>query len=478
MERAPRRAMMMLRFWRPVFHMALIVLSFWVMYEVRQTTDLIPFVQLRIPALNLRETMLFAVCSAGAFVVIGIIRGLYELFRPLHRYYTVFLESWLIWVVVSSAIAYYGFGYVFVSGVSRFVVVWGAVASFVAITLRDRWRNGLNNRLERQKPYRILLLAKTEHIRDYLVPILRDYRIYSVQTHLVGTTAEDEWQNEWSEKNAHLLQYDIILVAGTFGAQTLQYYTDCAKINGQLFYHVSDHHLLEDVIAAPQRLGPLMVMEYRASPLDGRRRVLKRWFDLCASTLALALLSPVFLVIALLIKLDSPGPVFYVQKRVGKNGKLFDFIKFRSMYTHLSTGEKYGGKDAWELKEQLVHSPANVRKGVLPKIQNDPRVTRLGRVLRKTSLDELPNLFSVWRGTMSLVGPRPHEPHEVARYSGRQRRLFSIKPGMTGYAQIFGRDELPFDEEARLDLHYIQHRSLLLDLYVIITTVKVVIKGR
>jgi hypothetical protein len=125
MERAPRRAMMMLRFWRPVFHMALIVLSFWVMYEVRQTTDLIPFVQLRIPALNLRETMLFAVCSAGAFVVIGIIRGLYELFRPLHRYYTVFLESWLIWVVVSSAIAYYGFGYVFVSGGLSMVVSAG-----------------------------------------------------------------------------------------------------------------------------------------------------------------------------------------------------------------------------------------------------------------------------------------------------------------------------------------------------------------
>lgn len=228
--------------------------------------------------------MLFAVCSAGAFVMIGIVRGLYELFRPLHRYYTLFLETWLIWVVVSSAIAYYGFGYVFVSGVSRFVVVWGAAASFVAITLRDRWRNGLNNRLERQKPYRILLLAKTGEIRDYLLQILSYYTIYTSHVQLVkheisadsvGSEGASSKQSV-AEDAQDIARYDIILVAGTFGAQTLQYYTDCAKINGQLFYHVSDHHLLEDVIAAPQRLGPLMVMEYRASPLDGWRRVLKR----------------------------------------------------------------------------------------------------------------------------------------------------------------------------------------------------------
>ncbi len=106
----------------------------------------------------------------------------------------------------------------------------------------------------------------------------------------------------------------------------------------------------------------------------------------------------------------------------------------------------------------------------MPKIQNDPRVTKLGRILRKTSLDELPQLFQVLVGSMSLVGPRPHLPNEVEKYEPRMRRVLSIKPGITGYAQVFGRDSLPFEEEAKLDLHYIQNRSIFMDIYVIFAT--------
>ena len=114
----------------------------------------------------------------------------------------------------------------------------------------------------------------------------------------------------------------------------------------------------------------------------------------------------------------------------------------------------------------------------MPKIENDPRVTRVGRFIRKTSLDELPNLFCVWIGSMSIVGPRPHMPNEIAQYQSWQKRLLSIKPGITGYAQVFGRDKLSFEQEAKLDLYYIQHRSLFLDLYVIIMTIRVLFKGR
>ena len=127
--------------------------------------------------------------------------------------------------------------------------------------------------------------------------------------------------------------------------------------------------------------------------------------------------------------------------------------------------------------QKLVASHANTRTGVLPKIENDPRITRVGRFIRKTSLDELPQLFSVVLGTMSLVGPRPHLENEVNHYKPRQRRLLSIKPGITGYAQVFGRDSLSFDEEARLDLYYIQKWSPRLDLYVIFGTFGVIFKG-
>lgn len=212
--------MMLLRLLRPLLHMGIIMLSFWLMYLVRQTTDLIPFVQLRIPTLNLEETMLFALCAACAFVGIGIIRGMYELFRPLHKYYTVFLETWLIWTVVSSAIAYYGFGYVFVAGISRFVVVWGVLLSFVTITLRDRWRNALNNRLERREPYQILLIAKSETISTYVDGILSTYSIYDLEKVVLGD----------DEKHPGGQKYDILIVAGMFSPDLLQWYADMARI--------------------------------------------------------------------------------------------------------------------------------------------------------------------------------------------------------------------------------------------------------
>ena len=159
-------------------------------------------------------------------------------------------------------------------------------------------------------------------------------------------------------------------------------------------------------------------------------------------------------------------------------GKPFTFMKFRSMYTHLSVGENYGWEEAWKLKQELMKSAQNIRKWELQKIKNDPRVTRVGWFLRKTSFDELPNLFSVLWWDMSLVWPRPHELFEVERYKHRQKRLLSAKPWITWYAQIFGRDTLTFDEEANLDLYYIQNRSIFLDLYVLIATVRVIFLKR
>jgi lipopolysaccharide/colanic/teichoic acid biosynthesis glycosyltransferase len=152
---------------------------------------------------------------------------------------------------------------------------------------------------------------------------------------------------------------------------------------------------LEDVVYAPENIDNIIALEYKHSTLDGRSIVLKRIFDFLASLFLIVLVSPILIILAILIRIDSSGPVIYKSKRVGKHGKLFTFLKFRSMYTHLSVG--YGGKHADELYKKLINSDANVREGVLPKIENDPRVTRMGRFIRKTSLDELPQLFCILR---------------------------------------------------------------------------------
>lgn len=209
-------------------------------------------------------------------------------------------------------------------------------------------------------------------------------------------------------------------------------------------------------------IGGVPIITIRRTPLDGWGRIIKRTVDVVGAAAGLAILIIPGAVIALIIKIDSAGPVFVSLQRVGQRQRRFTLWKFRSMV-----------RDAHALKSQLLDK--NERSdGPLFKISNDPRITRIGRWLRKTSIDELPQLWNVLRGDMSLVGPRPHEPEEVARYETRHKKLLAIKPGITGMAQISGRSTLSFEDEVRLDLWYIEHWSLPLDLRILVQTPTVV----
>jgi lipopolysaccharide/colanic/teichoic acid biosynthesis glycosyltransferase len=201
---------------------------------------------------------------------------------------------------------------------------------------------------------------------------------------------------------------------------------------------------------------------------------IKNFFDIAASAVAFLLFAPLFLIIAIAIKTTSAGPVFFRQERVGLNGKTFLFFKFRSMTTN---------NDPLKHKEYITkfinqQKSAATESGVF-KLTNDSRITTVGHFLRKSSLDELPQLINVLKGDMSLVGPRPPIPYECELYDiWHRRRLLSCKPGITGLWQVMGRSRTTFDEMVRLDLNYIQEWSLLLDLKIILMTPKAVISGR
>lgn len=192
---------------------------------------------------------------------------------------------------------------------------------------------------------------------------------------------------------------------------------------------------------------------------------LKRATDLVLAGLGVLVAAPLLGAIALAIKLDSPGPVFYRQRRVGKDGRPFWMLKFRSMRP-----------DAERLQAALRSQ--NQATGPLFKMKNDPRVTRVGRLLRRSSLDELPQLFNVLKGEMSLVGPRPPIPAEVAAYEDWQHGRLRAMPGITGLWQVNGRSEVPFHDMVRLDLHYIRNWSLGLDLEILLRTIPVVLTSR
>ncbi len=198
---------------------------------------------------------------------------------------------------------------------------------------------------------------------------------------------------------------------------------------------------------------------------SGFRRVLKGAFDRSLAALALVLLSPLFLALTLAVRLTSSGPALFRQVRVGRAGSTFVMLKFRSMYADAE--ERLAS-----LREQSDHGD-----GVLFKMREDPRVTRVGKFLRKYSLDELPQLINVVRGTMSLVGPRPPLPLEVARYEDHVHRRLLVKPGLTGLWQISGRSDLSWDESVQLDLRYVENWSLSEDLFILWKTVRAVARG-
>lgn len=211
-------------------------------------------------------------------------------------------------------------------------------------------------------------------------------------------------------------------------------------------------------------LGLLPVIHLVPTPLDGWGRVLKRLFDTMLSALLLLLLSPILLLIAVLIFIESGWPVFYISRRVGDQGRCsIPVLKFRSMR-----------RDA-DAHRAAFLALNHRNDGPLFKVRDDPRTTPLGRLLRRWSLDELPQLFNVFIGQMSLVGPRPHLPEEVQYYTPYQRRVFAVRPGITGLSQISGRSDLRFGDEVCLDLQYIEEWSPLLDLWILWRTVFVVL---
>ncbi|CAM3450333.1 sugar transferase [Kibdelosporangium persicum] len=207
------------------------------------------------------------------------------------------------------------------------------------------------------------------------------------------------------------------------------------------------------------------LLKLSAPVFTGTRRVVKEIVDRVGGAILVALLSPFFLAIALAVKLGDGGPVFYRQRRIGKGGKAFTMIKFRTMVP-----------GAHAQRCRLLD--ANEAEGPLFKMRKDPRVTRIGAVLRRFSMDELPQLFNVIAGQMSLVGPRPPLPEETERYSSDARRRLLVKPGLTGLWQVSGRSDLPWEEAVRLDLRYVEDWSLALDALILWKTVRAVLKGQ
>lgn len=347
---------------------------------------------------------------------------------------------------------------------SRFIILMGWVLSIIFVTTGRFLVRNLQKWLVKNYDYGIhqILLIGGNGVKSTLINYFKKdrgmgYRVVeSMESFL-----PDQIEKIIQKKNiSEIIQCDSRI--GKEQTKTLIDLCDEYKIDFKFIPDILGTYTNFDI----RTISGVPIVEVKKTSLDGWGKIIKRAFDIIISFTLIIILSPVLLLTALAILLDSKGPIFFSQlddgtplTRIGVKGKPFRYFKFRSMYPKVHN-MRYN---------ELVAD--NLRTGSpLVKIKNDPRITRVGKFIRKFSIDELPELFLVLWGKMSLVGPRPHFPEEVARYQRHHKKVLTIKPGITGLAQISGRSDLNFEEEVKLDTYYVENWSLKLDLQILFKT--------
>lgn len=439
--------MFYLRLARPLIHFVIILWIFFLVYKIRTYTDLIPFVQIQIPYINFTETMIFWLLSAFLYVFIWLLRWLYKLEWPLHNYYQKFLKVFILWAVLITFVAYFWYGFVFKNWISRLIIIWWLIFNFLFLLLADFVVNLINSYLEEKKPYKIWVY-KTKFFNE-IKSIFKNYKIYQLEEF-------DNLKDIW--------KYDIIFLVWQLQPSLIEDVMDEARMKQIEVYHIPDVNFLEDILYHPERVWPIISWKYKPSPLEWWWKIFKRLFDIVFSLLFILFFWWLYVLVALRIYLHDRWSVIYVSERVGQWWKKIKIYKFRTMV-----------KNADKLKKQLLDK--NERDDVLFKIKDDPRIQPWWKWLRKTSLDEIPQFFNVLKWDMSIAWPRPHLEEEVKKYKRWQKRLLAAKPGITWYAQVFGRD-LPFEQEAKLDLYRFQNWSIWMDIIVILWVFRTLFKWK
>jgi exopolysaccharide biosynthesis polyprenyl glycosylphosphotransferase len=459
----------------------MVVLGFLLGYKLRLLGDFIPGRNFEVIPANfipVEEYLQFGLIFALMLVSTFAFFGLYQLKNTqgaLQEGRSVMKHS-LVWVLLITSYFFLTREVFF----SRLVLIFGVVISVLFILLarlliRQIERLLLNANIGRRR----VLLIGANKITERLARQLQKDPHYTVVGYLTEGSARIE--------NAKMLGN-----LRELGRMVRKHQVEGVILTTQDLTSVQDHEILQycqenhleyrfvpDILSVErsnieiETYAGYPLIHLKPTALDGWGRIYKRLIDITGSAAGLVLLSPLFILFAIGIKLDSKGPIIFSKLedgspayRIGEAGKRFKFYKFRTMQ-HNSHHLRYS-----ELAEK------NHRKGPLVKIKNDPRITKFGRFLRKSSMDELPNLWSVLKGDMSLVGPRPHLPEEVEKYEHHHHFLLTIKPGITGLSQISGRSDLDFEEEVRLDSTYIKHWSPWMDLKIILKTFLVVFGGK
>jgi len=459
---------------RPPVDFLATIAAFFAAYRIRPITDLIPgvhfkFVPEQLPAFG--DYVGLSILASLFLLFVFVFNGLYSI-NPDERFGRTVLKiifsvsTWLMLIIAYYFLVIHElfFSRVALAQIWLFAIVFIVVGRTLIFLIQNRlhhWGFGKT---------KVLFIGVGPFVEAAYQALRRDPKY-----HIVGAlTDEMSLQHhpklpiigalDAFETVAKKYHVDEIIHADSSSKEvTSEKLLAFCRANHVHYYMIPEVLRLQSVNVEMEMIDGIPLISLKQTRLEGWGRVYKRIFDLIFSLVIIILLLPVWLIVGFLIKIDSHGPVFYGSKRRYRD-KTFTIYKFRSM--------EMGAEDK---RAELLDQ--NERKGPLFKIKNDPRVTRLGRFLRKTSLDELPQFFNVFLGTLSVVGPRPHLPEEVDQYQSHHLRVFALKPGVTGLAQINGRSHLDFEDEIKLDFYYIENWSLRLDLKIMLKTIAVVLRA-
>ncbi len=457
----------------PILEITGIIFIFFFAYFLRSITDGIPFIQLRIPFIAADQFLPFVISGALFWWIIFSTWGLYRynlsktVFEEVRE---VILRSSL-WFLLYIGFIYLSTWFLFKQEIPRLIIIYVWILSTV-FSLSLRIMIKMLMRLLYREWYlekkNILILTEIGNTQYHIDQDPDATYIYKSIENIeeVYTLIREKKIDKillLDEKIQEIDKQELISLCSIYGVRFAY-----PKILPQVY----------DFSRKDSFIGGIPVVESSALSISAWERIVKRFLDIFSALLWLIVLAPCILIIGILIKIEDPsGPIIYKNRRIGLSGKEFFLYKFRYMQWKYCVKESYGieaqADDALKYEEKLKKKQ-DTRKWPLYKIKDDPRKTKVGRVIEKFSLDELPQLYNVLIGNMSLIGPRPHQPREVSLYEERHYQLLTIKPGITGMAQVYWREKNSFEDEVGYDTYYIEHYSLILDILILLKTFIVV----
>lgn len=456
----------------PIIEMSGIIGIFFIAYYLRQITDGIPFIQLPIPYISPDQFLPFILSWACLWWVIFAHAGLYryDWEQPLIDIIRRVIIHAGLWFLFYVAFVYLSIGFIFVREIPRLIIgyVW-ILSTLFAISIRIALYTLMSILYSKRilSQTRILVIDSSDHQYSLKKNISSEYTY-------INSTSIDEIYSLIREKKV-----DIVLSLTQIDELSLKEIIRLCSIYWVSYSYPRIPQYVYDISHQEGFIAGIPVVSSSALAMSAWDRITKRTLDIVLSSIGLIVLSPLFLIIMLAVKIeDSAWPAIYKNKRIWIRGKEFSLYKFRYMYWKYCVKDAYGvskGSDTALEYEEKLREKADTRDGPLYKIQDDPRKTYIGYMIERLSLDELPQLWNVLRWDMSLVWPRPHQPREVALYREYHHQVLTVKPGITGMAQVSGREKNSFDEEVAYDIYYIEHYSILLDLLIIGKTIGVII---